>query len=149
MLKIKIKPSTTADTRSCDYAAVTLETLKKSTLQHKDDVKKAMLMFSDMIFNAAENHDNHKLATLEHFHATFVSGFKDDAWWNEHRKERHHLPEDLEDINMIDIIEHISDCVVAGKARTGKIFPLKISDAVLRKAFENTVELLVAAVEVV
>jgi hypothetical protein len=43
----------------------------------------------------------------------------------------------------------ICDCVMAGMARSGSVYPLKISAEVLRRAFENTVDLLKANVKVV
>ncbi len=36
----------------------------------------------------------------------------------------------------------IVDCVCAGKARSGKVRPLEINDAILKKAVENTTKLI-------
>ena len=47
-----------------------------------------------------------------------------------------------EDINLIDVIEMIVDCVMAGLARSGEVYPLDINPDVLLKAFQNTVEML-------
>jgi hypothetical protein len=38
---------------------------------------------------------------------------------------------------------------MAGKARTGYVYPLNISNELLQKAFTNTVELMINNVEVV
>lgn len=54
-----------------------------------------------------------------------------------------------EDVNLIDVLEMIVDCVMAGMARTGNVYPLDIKNEVLRKAFDNTVELLKRNVEVI
>jgi hypothetical protein len=51
-------------------------------------------------------------------------------------------------VNLIDVLDMIVDCVMAGMARTGSVYPLEIDQDVLRRAFENTVELLKANVAV-
>ena len=47
-----------------------------------------------------------------------------------------------DDVNLIDVLDMVIDCVMAGMARTGQVYPLKIDPDVLMKAFNNTVELL-------
>jgi hypothetical protein len=47
-----------------------------------------------------------------------------------------------EDVNLIDVLDMITDCVMAGMGRTGTVYPLNIPPEVLMKAFQNTVELL-------
>lgn len=42
---IKIQPSETADTRTCDVSKVTKEQLKKSSYQHIADVRAALAYF--------------------------------------------------------------------------------------------------------
>jgi len=42
---IRIKKSSTADTRTCDYAKVDEQTLLDSTLQHRKDVTKGLTFF--------------------------------------------------------------------------------------------------------
>jgi hypothetical protein len=67
------------------------------------------------------------------------------------REERHHInvPEGVrDDINLVDVIEYIVDCVMAGMARSGSVYDLELSDDTLKKAFKNTVELLKKNVEV-
>lgn len=145
---ITIKKSPTADSRCCDAKNISKETLRASTVQHQQDVDAAMNFFVRKLHFAAINHDEHKLDALDAFHKAFTGGFIDETWWNEHKKERHHLPENLEDVNLIDVLEHISDCVVAGMARTGKVRPLTIGNDMLQKAFQNTVNLLVNNVKV-
>lgn len=145
---ITIKKSPTADSRSCDTKNVTKDVLYLSTTSHKYDVADAMSFMASMMKDAGFTHDNHKLYTIDEFHKAFTGGFVDETWWNEHKKERHHLPPDLEDVNLIDILEHISDCVTAGMARTGNVLPLTISNEMLQKAFQNTVNLLIANIKV-
>jgi len=42
----------------------------------------------------------------------------------------------------------IADCVMAGMARSGSVYPLEISPDVLMKAFNNTSDLLKSQVKV-
>ena len=143
---IHIKESKTADTRTCDFSKVTREKLIKSSVQHMDDVARAISFFQGMLIDATDNHDTDKITDINSFHADFVTGFKQTTWWDNHKKlSRHHLLEAVgvpEDVNLIDVLEMISDCVMAGMARSGKIYPLNISPDVLMRAFNNTADLL-------
>lgn len=49
---------------------------------------------------------------------------------------------------MIDILEMITDRVMAGLARSGEYRKQEVSDELLRKAFDNTIELLLKNVTV-
>lgn len=140
---ITIKKSPTADSRCCDAKNVSESLLRLSTGEHIRDVMNATKFFANMLIEAGDNHDYHKFATMYAFHKAFIGGFIDETWWNEHKKERHHLPATLEDVNLIDVLEFISDCVTAGMARTGEVRPLTISNEMLQKAFQNTVNLLI------
>ena len=143
---IEIKPSPTADTRTCDYATVSRETLLESSRQHIADVSRGIAFFSGLLVEAAARHDFDKLADIDGFHADFVTGFAQTGWWERHRTlNRHHLltPDGVpQDVNLIDVLDMIADCVMAGMARSGDVYPLEISDEVLRRAFANTVDLL-------
>jgi len=150
---IEIQPSTTADTRSCDFTKVTQEQLLESSRQHIRDVQAALDFFGDCLFKASQEHDTDKLTDIEGFHADFVTGFKQTSWWDNHRKvNRHHLTmEDgiPEDVNLIDVMDFISDCVMAGMGRTGEVYPLHLPPELLERAFQNTVKLLKEQVKVV
>lgn len=150
---IKIRPSPTADTRTCDYTKVTKETLLKSSEQHIWDIAKGLCFFVDLIHDAAVRHDHDKLSGIDQFHSDFVTGFKEHSWWDNHRKvNRHHLTEAdgvPVDVDLIDVLDFIVDCVMAGKARSGTVRPLTIAPEVLQRAFENTAKMLEANVEVV
>lgn len=149
---IKIKKSQTADTRSCDFSKVSKETLKESSVQHINDVGKALGFFASKLTESASVHDFDKLTEIDWFHADFLTGFKETGWWDNHRKiNRHHLLQEdgiPEDVNLIDVLEFISDCTMAGMARTGDVFPLEISSELLQKAFSNTAKLLKDTIEV-
>jgi hypothetical protein len=152
MTKIRIQKSPTADTRTCDWSSVSKEQLRESSLMHIEDVSQALGAFRAMLILAGDQHDSDKLSELDHFHADFQTGFKETGWWDNHRKvNRHHLnvPDGVPaDVNLIDVLEHVADCVMAGMARSGSVYTIKLPDELLQRAFQNTVELLKANVEV-
>lgn len=143
---ICIKPSPTADTRTCDFAAVTKDTLYASSVQHIADVGMALGFFQQMLTRAAQRHDTDKLTDIDGFHRDFLTGFKVTEWWDRHRLlNRHHLTNEdgvPGDVNLIDVLDFIADCVMAGMARSGSVYPLKLSPELLERAFQNTVEML-------
>jgi hypothetical protein len=152
-MMIQIKKSATADTRTCDFSKVSKETLLASSRQHIGDVQAAMRFFGIALCDQAERHDFDKITEIDGFHRDFLTGFKQTAWWDNHRKvNRHHLLEEdgvPTDVNLLDVLEMIADCVMAGIARSGSVYQLNIKPEVLQAAFNNTVELLKAKVEVV
>lgn len=143
---IRIQKSETADTRTCDYANVSKEMLYKSSRQHIGDVALALRFFRDRLLDAQVNHDTDKLTDIDGFHADFLTGFTQTGWWDRHRQlNRHHLLQAdgvRDDVNLIDVLDFIADCVMAGMARSGSVYPLTLSAALLERAFQNTVELL-------
>ncbi len=149
---IKIGKSATADTRTCDFANVTRQTLYESSEQHIGDVRAALNLFMLKLDEAAQRHDFDKLTDITTFHADFVTGFKQTLWWDTHRRiNRHHLTQDdgvRDDVNLIDVLDFIADCVMAGMARSGSVYPLQLSPELLERAFQNTVTLLKAQVVV-
>lgn len=150
--KIIINPSKTADTRSCDWSAVSKEQLLASSIQHKGDIAKGFEFFKQMIEEAVVRHDHDKLTDIDGFHRDFQTGFKQTDWWDNHRKvNRHHLlhPDGIPtDVNLVDVLDLIVDCVMAGLARSGTIYPITIAPETLMNAFENTVELLKSQITV-
>ena len=75
--------------------------------------------------------------------------FEDGEWSKFHyATERHHLLRNVpDDVNLIDVIEMIADCVCAGMARSGEVRPLEIDESILMKAIDNTVKLMAESVE--
>lgn len=110
------------------------------------------MFFSEMLEDAATIHDHDKISDIEGFHADFVTGFEEHSWWDRHRKlNRHHLMNDdgvPDDVNLVDVLDMISDCVMAGMARSGSVYELKLDPQILHRAFVNTVELLKSNVQV-
>jgi len=143
---IRIRPSPTADTRTCDFASVTKETLLASSRQHIADVGSALMFFAELLGQAESQHDTDKITDIDSFHADFLTGFATHGWWDRHRRlNRHHLTEAdgvPADVNLIDVLDYIADCVLAGMARSGSVSPLKLSPELLERAFQNTVTLL-------
>jgi len=149
---IEIHKSATADTRTCDFATVTKDQLLRSSKQHIRDVKRGLDYFQLLLCEAGYRHDADKLTDIDGFHADFVTGFKQTGWWDRHRGlNRHHLlqPDGVPaDVNLIDVLDMIVDCVMAGMGRSGNVYPLDINPDVLKAAFDNTVALLKAQVVV-
>lgn len=149
---IIVKPSPTADTRTCDFANTSKETLLISSQQHIADVGAALAFFGGLITRAAVAHDTDKLTDIDGFHADFITGFAQTGWWDRHRRlNRHHLMQEdgvPADVNLIDVLDCIADGVMAGMTRRGSVYPLKLPPELLERAFQNTVELLKAQVHV-
>jgi hypothetical protein len=149
---ITIEPSPTADTRTCDVTTVTKKQLLDSSRQHIEDVQQALFFFQSLLARAAQRHDADKITDIDGFYADFQTKFAQTEWWDRHRViNRHHLnyadgiPPD---VNLIDVLDFIADCVMAGMARSGSVYPLVLRPELLERAFQNTVELLKAEVVV-
>jgi len=149
---ITIPKSATADTRTCDWSKVEKDELLEASKQHIQDVGRALDFFCEHLEHAAAYHDHDKMSAIDHFHSDFRTGFEEHGWWDNHRKlNRHHIDKAdgvPDDVNLVDVLEHVADCVMAGMARSGKVTPLALPDEVLQRAFANTVELLKATVRV-
>ena len=149
---ITIKKSPNADSRSApDLKSLDVKTLESDTNRHIGDIKNGLKFFADMLKEAGEKHDHLKLDRLEEFHEALTSEkIKESKWYKDHiTEERHHLVAKVgtisgvpKDVNLIDVIEHLVDCVMAGMARSGEIYDVELPADVLKKAHENTIELL-------
>jgi len=143
---ITIPQSKTADTRTCDVSKVTKEQLLLSSAQHVTDVARGLQFFAGMLLDSSNAHDHDKFSGIDQFHSDFKTKFEETGWWDNHRKvNRHHLLADdgiPEDVNLVDVLDMIVDCVMAGMGRSGSVYPLEIKPEVLMDAFNNTVELL-------
>jgi len=119
---------------------------------HKKDIAQALGLFQSLLTSAASRHDFDKLSAIDWFHADFATGFKQTGWWDNHRKvNRHHLGQEdgiPEDVNLIDVLDYIADCVMAGMARSGSVYVITLPSELLERSFANTVELLKGSVEV-
>lgn len=150
---IKIKKSTCADTRTCDFSKVTENQLLDQSKQHIKDVQKGMAFLIEKMALTLANHDHTKISHIREFWLDFLTGFKQTSWWEMHQKvERHHFnnPNFIQDdINLIDVLEQITDGVMAGVARSGEYRFEPLSDELLQKAYMNTAKLLLDNIEVI
>lgn len=147
---IEITRSPNADSRSGEN--ITKDSLKKATESHIKDVENGMKFFSNMLIEAGKKHDNTKLKHFNDFFASLDSkNVKDSNWYHKHiTEERHHLIANVpNDVNLIDVFEHLVDCVMAGLSRSGEIYDINLSNDILQLAHKNTIELLKKNIKVV
>ncbi|MCM1439700.1 MAG: hypothetical protein NC131_10965 [Roseburia sp.] len=141
---ITIRKSPNADSRTADPAAGK-EELLESTTSHIADVEEGLRFLAELIKDRGPQHDHTKTEMLDEFYEALKSGhIKDTVWYNHHiTAERHHLKSHVpQDVNLIDVIEHIVDCSMAGMARSGEIYDTDIDPNVLQLAVQNTVKLI-------
>lgn len=149
------------ETKHCDSRALnpgeklTEEAVKHDTELHIEAVEKCGNFLCDRIKEQFKEHDHTKLGKyLPAFTEALSSGFKgkefkEQDWWEIHLKERHHLNDKVpDDVNLIDVLEMICDCISAGMARSGEVYDLKLPEEVLQKAFKNTADLLKKEIKV-
>lgn len=156
--KIKIKQSKDADTRSAE-GVPSKDTLLANTLSHITDVNNVGKFLSEKLKQNCIEHDHTKVEYIDEFYADFVEqlqsadklNFKEMNWFkNRHLTERHHLNDSVpEDVNLLDVLEMVIDCTVAGLARSGNVYPITIPEDVIIKAIENTKQLIIDNCEVV
>lgn len=149
---IRVRKSHNADTRTADDN-VTKEMLKNDTLSHMEDVKNGCKFIADKLIDAGNNHDYTKIKYLDDFYNDFISRkkggeFKKLGWFQKHLQERHHLNDKVpNDVNLIDVMEMVIDCCVAGMARSGEVYDIEIDDQILRDAVQNTKNLIIKNIE--
>jgi hypothetical protein len=75
--------------------------------------------------------------------------FVNDEWYQLHiAKEKHHLLSNChDDVNLLDVLEMIVDCVCAGMARSGDVRDVEINEEILNKALKNTTTLIKNMIE--
>lgn len=152
--KIKIVKSPNADTRSAE-GDVSKEELLNQTLSHILDVRNVGNMLAEKLKDQVIEHDHTKLDYIDEFYQDFVSGkqgaeFKALPWWQKHMTERHHLNDSVpEDVNLIDVLEMVIDCTVAGLARSGDVYDITIPNDVLARAINNTKDLIINNTEII
>ena len=154
MEKIIIKSSRDADTRTAKEE-VTEQELLDNTLSHISDVQNVGFMIAELLKKQVMDHDHTKIEYIDEFYDNFIRGkhgekFKDLSWWQVHLTERHHLNDSVpEDVNLIDVLEMVIDCTVAGLARSGNVYDITIPQDVLQQAINNTKQLIINNTEVI
>ena len=148
---IKIKKSSTADSRTCDVSKVTKDQLKNSSFMHLEDIHLGTAFLIKLLKDADRKHDFDKIEDIDGFYSNFKSNFQNREWLDNHYKiHRHHLNENTpEDVNLIDVLEMIVDCTMAGLGRSGEARPIELSNELLQDAVKNTTNLLVNNTEIV
>ena len=149
MIEITREPN--ADSRTAD-PRFNKDDLKKATESHIKDVNEGMKFFADMIIAAGKKHDNTKLSNFNDFFASLKSGnVKESDWYHKHiTEERHHLISNVpKDVTLVDVFEHMVDCVVAGLSRSGIVYDVELPVEVLKVAHQNTINLLKENIRVV
>lgn len=155
-MKIIIKDTSNADSRTGKN--ITRDSLYNDTVEHIKDVQKGMNFLADQIVNAGKTHDWTKLDNFDKEYCPLVlSGKTNEEFmasdWHERHifTERHHVNHDAKaDVNLIDILEHIVDVVMAGNGRAGHISSryCDIDPNLLYRAYWNTIRMLDDIVEV-
>ena len=152
--KIIIKKSHNADTRTAE-GEVTKEDLLVNSRNHIEDVRAVGKFMTDMLAKNIAAHDYTKVDDIDLFYSDFVRARKGEEfteldWYQKHiTKERHHIQAKCHaDVNLLDILEMVIDCTVAGMARSGEVFPMELSSEVINLAMENTKQLILDKIEV-
>ena len=156
---IEIKKHTEGDSRVAKESP-TFADFMTANYEHIEDVRNLAEFFASGLIKRAKIHDWTKIK--EPYRSMFyrdlcgtIEGrmdFFDGKWSKLHYEEleRHHLKRHCpDDVNLIDVIEMVCDCVAAGMARSGEIYDIDISPDVLTKAVENTAKLLAEECKVV
>lgn len=146
---IHIKKNPNGDTRTAPKD-VTYEQFQEANYMHMKDVEKVMWYLGHLVTRAGYAHDYTKKTEEPQFYKDFLStinegtNFVEDNWYQYHiKQERHHLLSRCpDDVNLLDVLEMIADCVCAGMARSGEVRDLEISADILEKAVQNTVKLI-------
>lgn len=148
MQVVVIHKNPNGDTRTAPKG-VTFEQFQEANDSHIEDVKMVMGYLSVMLIENSEKHDWTKKKYEKMFYNNFLStmnygsDFISGEWYQLHvNTERHHLLSRCpDDVNLLDVIEMIVDCVCAGKTRSGEVRDLEISTDILEMALKNTVKL--------
>ena len=146
---ITIKKNPNGDTRTAPKD-VSFKQFQEANNMHRRDVVSVMMWLAGELTQVGHNHDFTKKSQERMFYRDFLSSmnegtdFTDSEWYKLHVKaERHHLHSHCpEDVNLIDVLEMLVDCVCAGMARSGEVREIFVDDDILRSAVSNTVELI-------
>ena len=133
------------------------EEVLNETRQHRADVRNMMFIVAHAIQKRALKHDWTKIEHGREFYQDIVERnntdipYLDRDWAKIHTsQERHHLNVVVQDdVNLVDVIEFICDCICSGYARDGKIRSelINLDEKTLKLAFNNTIKKLDAEVE--
>lgn len=153
--KITIKETKQADSRTTDTIPTKAVLLKESK-DHIAAVSACMSFFAEMLKLTGKMHDHTKVEYIDEFYDNFIAVMKDNkvefkelGWWKKHLQERHHLNDRCpDDVNLVDVLEMICDCVSAGLARSGEVREINIPYEILDRAVRNTASMLESVITV-
>lgn len=120
--------------------------LLKEVHAHIKAVQDLMSLLTKQAEEQVRQHDSTKHDHLEEYVRDYSTrGDGKNHWWSEVHNvtERHHLPDEIDDLNIVDLMEHICDTVAAGLARDGKYRPERIDPDKLQRIVDNTVTMLI------
>ncbi len=151
---IKVYKNSNGDTRTAKKE-VSFKEFQEANDMHIQDVRNVMNQLAFDIMLKGSKHDYTKKTEERLFYNNFFStinvgtDFISDEWYQLHIKnERHHLLSNCPtDVNLLDVLEMITDCVCAGMARSGEVRDIEINEDILNKALKNTVTLIKNMVE--
>lgn len=154
--KIKLHKNPNGDTRTAPKD-VTFEEFVEANKSHRHDVSEVLDRLASILSFAGAVHDYTKKTYEMDFYNDFQdslingSNFVKSKWYKMHiEKEHHHLLSNCpDDVDLLDVIEMLADCVCAGKTRSGEVLQLEIPDDILRLAVKNTVKMIDDITEVV
>lgn len=155
-MSIIIHKNPNGDTRTAPKD-VSFKEFQIANDMHIGDVKSVMCYLAELIQCAGAAHDYTKKMHEELFYSNFLStinngtNFVEDEWYKLHiEQERHHLLSRCpDDVDLLDVLEMIVDCVCAGMARSGEVRELEIDTKILEKAIQNTVEMIKNEIKVI
>lgn len=147
-MKVKIHKNPNGDTRTAPKD-ITFDQFCKANDSHINDVDMVISVIAAKLRNNGHEHDWTKKKYEKMFYNNFLAtmnvgtDFVSGEWYQLHvNTERHHLLSRCpEDVDLLDVIEMIVDCVCAGKTRSGEVRDLEISTDILEKALKNTAKL--------
>ena len=148
---IQVTKAPNADSRTWSKNS-DINDVRNDTVRHIIDVNKGLKFLAEKLEEKGSTHDHTKLENLGVFYGALKSGhIKDTEWYRKHiTEERHHLKMHIpEDVNLLDVIEHLTDCTMAGLTRSGEIYDIDLDPGLLVLAAQNTVELLKQNIEVI
>lgn len=138
-----------SDTRTASRY-VTFDKFQRANRLHREEVKSVIQELGDKLIDIGVEHDYTKLQYEEEYFRDFKdtlengSDFTKGEWYQMHiHKEKHHPTAYChDDINLLHIIEFISDVLVATAARKGEAEMVELPPEILQKAYENTITLI-------
>lgn len=150
--KVLIRPNKNGDSRTAEKCP-TFGDFENANKSHRSEVREMMKQFGMLVIERGKSHDWTKVKEPQksQFYADLCNAVNNKAdftkgeWYPMHcETERHHLNTKCpEDVNLIDIVEMVADCVCAGMARSGEVYPIELDSAIFQKALDNTMKYMI------